>query len=66
MSVQSQDRGLERFATLVSRWVPDAITAIVLLTFSRWPSPWRSATHSRESWKPTTRVCGCCCRSPCR
>jgi short-chain fatty acids transporter len=30
---QSRDRGLERFANVMSRWVPDAITAGVILTF---------------------------------
>ena len=33
MTPQSRDRGLERFANVMSRWVPDAITAGVLLTF---------------------------------
>jgi short-chain fatty acids transporter len=30
---QSHDRGLQRFANVMSRWVPDAITAGVILTF---------------------------------
>ena len=30
---QSRDRGLERFANVMSRWVPDAISAGVILTF---------------------------------
>ena len=32
MASQSRDRGLERFANIMSRWVPDAITAGVILT----------------------------------
>jgi len=28
-----RDRGLDRFANLMSRWVPDAVTAGVILTF---------------------------------
>ncbi|MBZ5624548.1 MAG: TIGR00366 family protein [Acidobacteriia bacterium] len=33
MTPQSRDRGLDRFANAMSRWVPDAITAGVILTF---------------------------------
>src|SRR5260370_15268156 len=33
LASQSRDRGLERFANVMSRWVPDAITAGVILTF---------------------------------
>ena len=33
MTSQWRDRGLDRFANLMSRWVPDAVTAGVILTF---------------------------------
>ena len=33
MTPQSRDRGLEWFTNVMSRWVPDAITAGVILTF---------------------------------
>jgi short subunit fatty acids transporter len=33
VTAQSRERGLERFANMMSRWVPDAITAGVILTF---------------------------------
>jgi short-chain fatty acids transporter len=34
LTPQPTERGLERFANVMSRWVPDAITAAVILTFA--------------------------------
>ena len=33
MTPQSRDRGLAWFTNAMARWVPDAITAAVILTF---------------------------------
>ena len=67
MTPQSRDRGLAWFTNVMARWVPDAITAAVILTFLTLAIALALGNPAiARDRMPITRACGCCCPSPCR